>query len=197
MWKPALLALLLSGCAAFADPKVVSPRPRAEETIRSESPVASDGFEGAVVRDTDLARSDEASRSSSLRSVLFAKRHVIGATPPAVSDRPKARHLIDVNLRQAKTADALQFLADAGGFNLVMQGDLALPVTVSLRRVDAFDALVIIASVQHLGVEMDRGIVVVGRSAPSVDARPLDTERPVPRANARDLEIEEAAPSAR
>ncbi len=197
MWKPALLALLLSGCASFSDPKVVPPRPRAEETIGKESLVVGDGVDGSVIRDTDLAQSDEASRSSSLRSVMFAKRHVIGATPPAVSDRPKGRHLIDVNLRQAKTADALQFLADAGGFNLVMQGDLALPVTVSLRRVDAFDALVIIASVQHLGVEMDRGIVVVGRSAPSVDARTLDAERPVPRAETRRLAIEEPAPRAR
>lgn len=88
--------------------------------------------------------------------------HVIAPAATERIERPKVHRTIDLHLKQAKTSDALQFIADAGGFNIVLEGDLAAPVTVSLRRVDAFDALLVVAEAQGLGVSLERGIVMVG-----------------------------------
>lgn len=75
---------------------------------------------------------------------------------------------MNIDIKGARTSDALQFLADAGGFNLVMSGDLAGPVTLVLHQVDAFDALVAVAETQHLGVEYEGHMVKVG----AIDASP-------------------------
>ena len=88
----------------------------------------------------------------------------IGAAPaPAV--HPVSHRRINVDLKAAPLADALRFIADAGGFNLVVEGDLSAPVTLKLTGVDAFDALATVAEAQGLDVEMDRGIVIVGSAA--------------------------------
>ena len=87
---------------------------------------------------------------------------MIGRDKAVAVERPRHTRFIDLHLQRAKTADALQFLADSGGFNLVLEGELAAPVTVSLHHVDPFDALEAIAEAQHLEVEVRRGIVTVG-----------------------------------
>jgi hypothetical protein len=93
------------------------------------------------------------------------------AERPATPRRPSVHRKIDLNLKQAKTGDALGLIADAGGFDVVLDGDLSAPVTVSLHRVDAFDALLVVAEAQGLGVTLERGVVMVGGPRPRADAR--------------------------
>jgi hypothetical protein len=94
--------------------------------------------------------------------VLRGETRRIGApAEPHRSRPPGKRRLIDVALRHAELADALRFIADAGGFNMVLQGDPSASVTLELHRVDAFDALVTVAEAHGLVVDIQRGIVLV------------------------------------
>lgn len=68
---------------------------------------------------------------------------------------------VDVSFREADLANALRFLASAGGIDLVLSGGLAGTVTVELRRVRALDAIVALAEAHGATVETHRGIVVV------------------------------------
>lgn len=86
---------------------------------------------------------------------------------PAASSRPKSKAHVDVDLKGANLADALRFLANAGGFNLVIEDSLGSPVTVDLHDVDPYDALVVIAESQGFEVEYTRGIVRVGAAKPA------------------------------
>lgn len=86
----------------------------------------------------------------------------IGAPPAPGPSRPATHGLIDVDLKAAALGDALRFIADAGGFNLVVEGEPLTPITVKLRRVEAFDALLTVAEAHGLDVRFERGIVVVG-----------------------------------
>lgn len=86
----------------------------------------------------------------------------IGAPAEAHHSRPPVSpRLIDVDLNRAALGDALRFIADAGGFNMVLEGDPNTPVTLQLHRVDAFDALVTVAEAHGLVVDIQRGIVMV------------------------------------
>jgi hypothetical protein len=60
---------------------------------------------------------------------------------------------------------ALQFLADAGRFNLVIESGLTGSVSATLRDVDPYDALVAIADANGAEVGYERRIVVVRRRA--------------------------------
>lgn len=86
---------------------------------------------------------------------------------PASGSRPKSKAHVNVDLKAANLADALRFLASAGGFNLVIEDSLGSPVTVDLHDVDPYDALCVIAESQGLEVEYTRGIVRVGAAKPA------------------------------
>ncbi|MCC7538771.1 MAG: hypothetical protein IT379_21275 [Deltaproteobacteria bacterium] len=73
---------------------------------------------------------------------------------------PRGRR-VDVAFREADLANALRFLASAGGLNLVLGDGLAGTVTVELRRVRALDAIVALAESHGATVEMREGIVLV------------------------------------
>ena len=84
----------------------------------------------------------------------------IGASEARPARPPRRKH-IDLDLKDAAVGNVLQFIADAGGFNLVVEGELAALVTLRLRDVDPFDALATVAEAEGLNVEMERGIVIV------------------------------------
>lgn len=88
----------------------------------------------------------------------------------ASPSRPPSKGRIDLDLKGANLADALRFLASAGHFNLVIDDNLGSPVTVALKQVDAYDALVVIAESQGLEVDYSRGIVRVGAAKPATAA---------------------------
>lgn len=83
--------------------------------------------------------------------------------------RPSARRWtggprIDLELHRAPLAEALRFVAEQAGYGIVVGEGLERPITVSLRRVPALEALALIAAAHR--VELER----VGRN---IVARPL------------------------
>ncbi len=85
----------------------------------------------------------------------------IGAEPAAAAPRPRRAKKVSVELARAPFADAARMLADAGRFDLVLEAPSATEVTVSLRDIDPYDALVLIAEAKGLSVRTTRGVVVV------------------------------------
>jgi hypothetical protein len=111
--------------------------------------------------------SDVVSRTITLEGdERFATKR-IGASSDAddgSSRRPRRTRRIDVELVRAPFDDAVRFLADSGRFNVVIEGASASDVTVSLRDVEPYDALEVIAEAKGLAVRMRRGIVIVSPS---------------------------------
>lgn len=75
---------------------------------------------------------------------------------PAGERRP-----VDVRFANAELANALRLLADAGRFDLVVDGALQGTVTMELRQVSPYDALVTIAESKALEVRRDGRVVIV------------------------------------
>ncbi len=113
-------------------------------------------------------RSDVASRSITVEGdERFATKRIGaggGDAEEGASRRPRRTRRIDVELVRAPFDDAVRFLADSGRFNVVIEGASASDVTVSLRDVEPYDALEVIAEAKGLAVRMRRGIVVVSPS---------------------------------
>jgi hypothetical protein len=89
----------------------------------------------------------------------FAVRSLGQDPPPAPRPPPSGRR--DIELFDAPLDNALRLLADSGRFNLVIHDGLQGRVTVSLRNVEPYDALLVIARSHRLRVELDGNIVVV------------------------------------
>jgi hypothetical protein len=69
--------------------------------------------------------------------------------------------VVSVELREAPLDEVLRFLADAGGFGVVIEPSAVRPVTVSLHRVEPFDALVTVAESNGLRVRYAEGVAIV------------------------------------
>ena len=74
--------------------------------------------------------------------------------PPPVGPRT-------VKLRQAPLESAMRLLAEAGNFNLLLEGDLSKPVSGDLKDVEPYEALVALAGAHGAFVRFDGRIVVV------------------------------------
>ena len=68
---------------------------------------------------------------------------------------------MDVHFRDASLSDVVRFLADAGHFSVVAEGNLAGKVDVDLKRVRPYDALVAIAQAHGARVTRRGSLVVV------------------------------------
>lgn len=120
---PTALASLVIACATSAPPS----RASVGEAITRYDRRAPGGPSSVTVRH---ARADEAGRLATHRAVV---------EPP-----PRRGRRVDVHLHGATLTDALRFLAEAGGFGLVIDERLTTPVSLDLHRADAraaFDAL--------------------------------------------------------
>jgi hypothetical protein len=152
----ALLAVLgiapLAGCVHEQQRSASREHAREPTARAAERDVAEPTLDGGYARAPSISLRAPREESRVLR---------IGAAPAPVV-HPVSHRRINIDLKAAPLADALRFIADAGGFNLVVEGDLSAPVTLKLTGVDAFDALATVAEAQGLDVEMERGIVIVG-----------------------------------
>lgn len=84
----------------------------------------------------------------------------IGEPPPV--ERPLGRReRVTVRFANAELEEALRLLADAGGFAMVADGDLAGRVNADLRQVRPYEALVSLAEAHGARVERRGAIVVV------------------------------------
>lgn len=73
---------------------------------------------------------------------------------------------MSVNLHEADLPNALHLLAEAGGFGLVIEGDLPGTVSIRLDDVDAFEALSAVAAAHGASALYERGVVVVRAGRP-------------------------------
>jgi hypothetical protein len=127
-------------------------RPARREAGPPPSPPA---FGEAVgdVGSTRLFESDTLIRS-------FETTRIAAAEPPTHATRPPPRARISLDLRAAPFEDVARLLSDAGRFNLVLDCPSSL-VTVTLRDVEPYDALVSLAEVRGLSVRYERGVARV------------------------------------
>ncbi|RKH36741.1 hypothetical protein D7V93_42760, partial [Corallococcus llansteffanensis] len=76
------------------------------------------------------------------------------ATPPQATQATAPTRTIDVSFR-GSLRDALKAIADKGGLNLVVTGDLDTPAEVRLRGIGAEQALRTVARAYSLHLEQD------------------------------------------
>lgn len=106
------------------------------------------------------------------------------APPPAAATAPAARS-INVSFR-GSLRDALKEIADKGGLNLVVTGDLDTPAEVHLRNVTADQALRTVARAYSLRMEQDGSIVTL---------RPMTAQEKEAASAGRDTAAAAAAPA--
>jgi len=109
----------------------------------------------------------EAYRDDQGRTVV-PQRPVPRAAPQPMRTRPPRVGPKNVHFRKAPLDTAFRMLAEAGRFNLLIEGDLTKPVSGDLEAVDPYDALVALAQVHGARVKFDDDIVIV--TAPSAAA---------------------------
>lgn len=160
---PAMALSMAAGCAASSGREPpTAPVVRCEDCSTQAGPARP----ASVVesRDEGGARSRSLSFDAGVPGEGGARWSVrrIGAGAPAVGrSRPKRGGLVDLDLVGAPFDEVARLLADTGHFNVVVEAPSASPVTVRLRGVEAYDALVVIAEVRGLAVRYRRGMVVV------------------------------------
>ncbi|MCA9593727.1 MAG: hypothetical protein KC776_10465 [Myxococcales bacterium] len=94
--------------------------------------------------------------------VLFRQTQSLGTdAPEAPAPGVGIRRRVDVHFRDASLSDVVRFLADAGHFSVVAEGNLAGKVDVDLKRVRPYDALVAIAQAHGARVTRRGSLVVV------------------------------------
>jgi hypothetical protein len=89
--------------------------------------------------------------------------------PPAAAQtaaRPKRTKKVDIDLVRAPFDETARLLSDSGRFNVVVEAPSATPVTVHLKAIEPYDALVILAEARGLSVSYRRGVVVVTGAKP-------------------------------
>jgi hypothetical protein len=149
-------SMLASGCAGAAPRSRIAPAP----PTHSSPSAAADAADHWVAQPEP--RADLTSRT-----LQPGQSIVVGdPAPPPEPTRPARRGRVKVSFHQAGLENALNFLADAGRFNLVVESGLSGSVSATLRDVDPYDALVTIAQANGAEVQYERRIVVVRRRTP-------------------------------
>ncbi|MBK7585854.1 MAG: hypothetical protein IPI67_37425 [Myxococcales bacterium] len=133
----------------------------AQRAVRADSEPGADRSLDAAI--TEIVSREQTPEAESRRLSQLGARwqpKTIGDPPPR--ERPVGRRaLIDVRFADAELEEALRLLADAGGFALIADGELAGRVTADLRRVRPYEALVSLAEAHGARVERRGAIVVV------------------------------------
>ncbi len=89
----------------------------------------------------------------------------IGPTHKPPTTRPRRVGRRDIKLHHARLDNAFRLLANVGKFNLVVQGDFTKTVSLALRRVEPYDALLALAQSNQARVELRDNIVVVAHAS--------------------------------
>lgn len=152
VWTAALLA---TACSAAAKQQ--------PEPLRSQADIEDRWIGGEVTR-----VGQEATPSPrAVRALKPAEPIRIGpSAPPPEPARPRRSARVSVDLHQADLPNALRLLAEAGGFGLVLEGDLPGTVSIRLEDVDAFEALSAVAAAHGASARYERGVVVVRGGRP-------------------------------
>lgn len=147
-------ALLASACSSqAAPPRAASGSADLEawlDRTEDRGPARSTTLRGPIA----MPEAEAPPRSWGTRTI-----HARVAEPP----RPRRRAPVDVSFHRSDMANAFQFLADAGRFNLVMQDGLTGQVSATLHGVDPYDALKAMAEANGVDVRYDGQVVVVAK----------------------------------
>jgi len=156
----ALPALFWFGCAPI-------------ETQRPSASCACDDVEASSVANlsaaVDVTQShddpkdragDDARTVSSDAPDRWATTRIGASNESARSGRPRRGRSVHIELEDTPFDEAARFLADAGGFNVVVEAS-GSPVTTSLHDVEPFDALSALAEARGLEITYERGVVIV------------------------------------
>ena len=147
MARPFWLLLLPLGCAGQR-PEPATPEPGPDRSL-----------DAALVQ---VAARERPAEAESRRLTELGARwqpKTIGE-PPRVERPLGRRERVTVRFANADLEEALRLLADAGGFALIADGDLAGSVNADLRQVRPYEALVALAEAHGARVER-RGVIVV------------------------------------
>lgn len=160
LWSAGLLwsAVLLCSCAELPPANAVDP-----DELAPEATPANTGATDTRAAEPSAQQLEQALRvyaggpyaAQRARSRAPALKHAGPAAarfettrisePPSVDVHVGSRRRIDVKLHQADLTEALRLIAHSGGINLVIGQGVEGQVTVELRRVTAFAALLAIA----------------------------------------------------
>jgi type II secretory pathway component HofQ len=121
------------------------------------------GVDFSAVDDHVRASTRATDASTTVRAPTSYDRgvRVIEPAPDRVPRPPHRR--VDVTFQAAELASAMQLLADAGRFNLVVEDALVAKVSATLRGVDAYDAMVMLATAHGATVRYEGNVVIVGK----------------------------------
>jgi hypothetical protein len=155
-----ILLVTLAGCATQG--AAASPEPTA---VAANGWEPTSGPEGRAYDDS--GRPLRAPQSYTVAEDRFATVRLSAPPPDAGEARPRGVGKRNIALKRARLDNALRYLAHEGRFNLVVEGDMAEPVTVELRGVEPYDAAMALAEAHNLSVTSHRGIVIVSKSPAS------------------------------
>ena len=127
-----LCALTLLGAAGCATPERATPA------------TPHDASASASIGDW-ISAAPAAAEPRSVKLSALAGGTVHIEPPPAPPARPRASKRVALALQHADLGNAMQFLADAGHFNLVLESGLGGQVSASLVDVEPYEALVALA----------------------------------------------------
>ncbi len=108
-------------------------------------------------------------RSLAADSASRFETQSIGPTHKRPAARPRRVGRRDIKLHHARLDNAFRLLANVGKFNLVVQGDFTKTVSLALRRVEPYDALLALAQSNQARVELRDNIVVVAHAGQKND----------------------------
>ncbi|QRN93055.1 hypothetical protein JRI60_28040 [Archangium violaceum] len=119
-----------------------------------------------------------------LPALLLASPLALAQTQAPEAQEARAQDTIDVQFR-GSLRDAIQKIAEEGGLNVVVTGDLDSPAEVRLKNVGAEQALRTVARAYSLKMEQDNGIytlrpLTAEEKAQSVVVAPAAPTPPVP-----------------
>ncbi|WNG37282.1 hypothetical protein F0U61_29120 [Archangium violaceum] len=120
-----------------------------------------------------------------LPTLLLASPLALAQTPaPTPNAEARAQDTVDIQFR-GSLRDAIQEIAEEGGINVVVTGDLDSPAEVRLKNVSAEQALRTVARAYSLKIDQDNGIYTLrpmtAEEKAQVSAAPMP---PAPRAPA-------------
>lgn len=92
----------------------------------------------------------------------WAVRRIGASASHDGSTRPRRAKKVDLDLVAAPFDDVARLLSDAGRFNVVVESPSPGPVTVRLRDIEPYDALLVIAESRGISVRYRSGVVIVG-----------------------------------
>jgi len=122
-----------------------------------------EGAYGSTIRSRSLSTVYEEPQPA-VRSSRWDVRRIGASSQPghASGARPPRTKKVDIDLSAAPFEEVMRLLGDTGKFNVVVQEGAASNVTIRLRNVEPYDALVVIAEARGIDVDYRRGVVVVG-----------------------------------